>query len=279
MTKTGANIAPRSAPPQVAAALLALTDIGDPSSLIAAATSVKNPNRTMAEALTYMFQRISPTLEPEQEIKPLVAALDSNCLMLRRYVIQRLGQLKDPTTVTALENRLAKEDKQLQPLITVSLDAIRGDTGIGDPEQPASKAKATIREWIKTANAAWAKLTKQQQYMILGGTCGLFLLSVMFLILRIRRRRRLAGEAWANMVNPSDEYLEDGGYGDEYGEGEYAEGEYAQEGEYEEYAEGEYVEGEFVEGEYVEGEDDEGEYVEMDANDDFADFTEEESYR
>ncbi|MHC4896866.1 MAG: HEAT repeat domain-containing protein [Planctomycetota bacterium] len=183
------------------AALLALTDIGDPRCLALASASVKNPDTKLAEALTYMFQKVSPTMEPEDEVKPLLAALESDCLMLRRYVIQRLGVLKDPTTVTALENRLAKEDRQLQPLISVSLAAIRGE---GSSQNLPFKTR--MKAWVAQIEKRWESLRGGQRSLVIGSIAAVFLLAIMFLVWRSRHQRRRVAETWANMVNPSDGY-------------------------------------------------------------------------
>ncbi|MEE9127764.1 MAG: hypothetical protein V3U11_11545, partial [Planctomycetota bacterium] len=244
------------------AALLALTDIGDPRCLALAAASVKNPNDKMAEALTYMFQKISPTMAPDKEVKPLLVALDSNCLMLRRYVIQRLGILKDVTTLTALENQLAKEDRQLQPLISVSLNAIRGDSN------DSNQFRARARAWLTRARESWRGLTRNQRFVAMGGGLAVFILVVLLMFLGVRRRHRRMAEAWANMVNPSEDYsLEHGaeahGYDHYDEEGEHHEGEGFEPGDFEaEHFEAEHVEGEHLEGEHLEGEHLEPEHAE-----------------
>jgi len=182
------------------AALLALTDIGDSRSLAAAAGVVTSQDTKISEALTYLFQKVSPRMEPEAEIKPLLVALDSKCLMLRRYVIQRLGVLKDPTTLVALENQLAKEDRQLQPLISVSLNAIRGHA----VENVSFRAR--MEAWLAKAEQRWQNLSAPRKYAVVGSVAAVFMLFVVFLAWRKRRRRQMAAEIWAGMVSPGSDF-------------------------------------------------------------------------
>lgn len=183
------------------AALLALADIGDPRSLTSVATAVRSQDPKISEALTYLFQKVSPTMDPEAEVKPLLIALNSKSLMLRRYVIQRLGVLKNPTTITPLENRLAKEDRQLQPLISVSLNAIRGHA--------VENISLTMRAeaWLAKAEQRWQKLTSARKIAVVGSVAAVFLLFLVFLAWRRHKRRRLAAETWARMVSPAASFM------------------------------------------------------------------------
>lgn len=112
---------PKAPHKDVTAALIALADLGDTSAMLPAAAAVRFGSDESGPALAFLFQELSPKLPPAVEATTLVAALDHCEPLLRRYAIQRLGELRDPTTVRALEGRLATEDPALQPLVRVSL--------------------------------------------------------------------------------------------------------------------------------------------------------------
>ena len=184
------------------AALLALADIGDARCLMMAATTIKNPSLKVEEALTYLYQTLSPKVDPKDEAKALLVALGSRSSMLRRYAIQRLGVLKDPTTVVALESHLTQEDKQLQPLVLISLDAIRGTN-----ETPKSESIGNmVRDSWGSLKSKWNGLPREQRLAWAGGVIGVLFLLVLLVVWRMHVRRKRNAEAWVDMVAPSDGY-------------------------------------------------------------------------
>lgn len=178
------------------AAIVALADIGSHEGLLPAAGAVKTGHRALGAALTYMFQIVSPKLAPNDEAVALVAVLAHPCTLLRRYAIQRLGQLRDPTTVSALEGRLAAEDDAgLRQLAEVSLQAVRG---LPTPSEDAGALAAVA--------AQWREMSATQRGLIGAVGVGTLVLVGAFLAWRMRRRRALSGEQWAEMTEPSEEF-------------------------------------------------------------------------
>lgn len=174
-------------------ASLALNDIGDPSALLRAATVIDADGTPVDQALAFMFQTLSPKLANNEEAKVLMAVLDHPSRLVRRYAIQRLGQLRLPTTATALEGRLGKETDSLRPLILVSLDAIRGDKAKGADTLDRVRDGA-LAAWSKTKDLArragqkWGTLSQQQQLIAGGSALGVF--GLLFLVVALRRRSR-----------------------------------------------------------------------------------------
>ncbi|MBK8101101.1 MAG: HEAT repeat domain-containing protein [Planctomycetes bacterium] len=191
-------------PVDLVAALLALHDFGDPAALLPAATAVAIEHAATGQALAFLFQQLSPKLAPKDEATTLVAVLDHADATLRRYAIQRLGELRDATTATALERRLATEGPGLQPLVKVSLAQIRGgiETDDGDLLERARKNGAAIGELVTTR---WQKLEPTAQWTILG--LGGVAVVGLFLLLFARRRADRgpdAADVAAGLVAPSD---------------------------------------------------------------------------
>lgn len=212
-------------------ALLALHDIGQADCLLPAAAVTTSDDDEVNRALAYLFQDLSPKLEPTEEVSALMAVLDHHNPLLRRFSIQRLGMLKDKTSARALEGRLAVEDKSLQPLIKIALTSIRGD-GAEEAIDLVDRAKVYFEkgrekaaEYWGVARTEWEKLSDQERLIGTAGG-GVFMLLVMMLMLRrIRRKRRKRGDAAAAMVAPSAEI---GGIFDDWStEGE--QGEWAEE--------------------------------------------------
>lgn len=194
-------------------ALLALADLRDSQQLLPAATAFERESRRAQEALAWLFQELSPALGPTDEPMVLMAVLDHDAPLLRRYAIQRLGELADPKTASALEARLATESDELRPLVEVSLAAVRGaspdgDAAIGTPLQQRAQ------ELLARAKAIWNDSAKRNVALAAGG--GVFLLLALLTIAARRRRRRREGDAWAEMTRPSEGFEEHGEL--EYGE-------------------------------------------------------------
>jgi hypothetical protein len=190
-----------------AQAMLALADIGDPTHLLSAAAAVSSGSPTVIESLLFMFQTLSPRLPKDQEAKVLVAVLGHAQPMLRRYAVQRLGELREPSTTRALEGRLASEDRELRPLIEVSLAAVRGgtvgDAGDGTGDGFWAKARVKAREAKAAAVKWWTSAPMGQRYGALGVAVLALLALVGIRLAAARRRRRQSAESWAAMTGPS----------------------------------------------------------------------------
>lgn len=189
------------------AALLALHDLGGTQCLLPAASSVRTADRDAAQALTFLFQARSGELSPRDEATTLMAVLDHPVTMLRRYAIQRLGELKQPITAVALEGRLAAEDATLQPLLRVSLAAVRGELAPSDDLlEQASTNLALIGGRL---GARWNAMPDLQRMMVLG-MGGLALLAVFgLLLLRRRMLRQQRAEAAVTWLESSADHVQE----------------------------------------------------------------------
>jgi HEAT repeat protein len=189
----------------VAAALLALADNGDPTYLMAASTAINKTDGRVPQALAFLFQAQSPKLPANEESTLLLAVLDHPVTLLRRYAIQRLGELRDPSTAKALEGRLASEGPELQPLIKLTLAAARGERDSSSAGNDLiARAKANAEALFDKGMATWKGMDDRQK-LTAGGiaAAGIVLIMVAFsLRARSRRRRRIA--EMAAMVKPSD---------------------------------------------------------------------------
>lgn len=206
MIASRAKIADNGAPSlDLQAALLALADLGSPQHLLPAATALDGCRaEDYGPALTFYFQSHSAKLDPADEATLLVAVLGHSALTLRRYAIGRLSELRDLTTVKALEGRLAVEGPELQPLITVALSQIRRQQpGNGEPSEAAAGEGIVAR-----LEARWNALSANQRLLIggLAGVCLLLVVAITFLIGRRRRARRVSDTA--ALVAPSEGHLE-----------------------------------------------------------------------
>ncbi|MEZ5963567.1 MAG: HEAT repeat domain-containing protein [Planctomycetota bacterium] len=184
-----------------ALALLALADIGDPSPILQAAAAVQDGDARTVQALTYAFQVLSPKLPAKEEATTLVAVLDHPQPMLRRYAIQRLGELRDPVTVRALEGRLAQESRELLPLVEVSLQAVRRQ-GTGD-DSTSRSFSATVQRLVTRAQQTWSELNPNHRLAVLGVAIALVCALLLAGLLRRRARVRAQGQAWAAMAASS----------------------------------------------------------------------------
>ncbi len=213
-----------------AAAILALADLEARDELGQLATSVSAPDDLESKALAFTFQKLTPTLGPDHEVELLMGVLDHSSTLLRRFAIQRLGELRDARSVAALERALGREDKALRPLIEVSLVEIRG-------AEPEPGNVATGADPASTANAEapiWERVVQDPELRTpaLAGVGGLLLLVITLVWWSRRRRRRADADRWAAMARPSEEWDDeasaDGEWSDEDGEAWDDSGEYAE---------------------------------------------------
>jgi hypothetical protein len=181
------------------AALLALGDLADAEQLLPAATAFDRPSNHAQEALVWLFQQLSPKLAPEREAAVLMAVLDHQSKLLRRFAIQRLGELAEPRTASALEARLASETDELRPLVEVSLAAVRGDRGGANGEEGGLSAFAA--PWIARAKAVWQD--REKRTLIGTIAAGGFVMLVGLMVALRRRRRQREADNWAEMTRPS----------------------------------------------------------------------------
>jgi HEAT repeat protein len=181
-----------------AMALLALADIGDPAPLLQAAAAVGDGDAMTLQALAYAFQTLSPKLTGKDEATTLVAALDHPQKILRRYAIQRLGELRDPATARALEGRLGREDRELLPLVQVSLQAVRRDTS-GEQRSIGESLTALATR----ARATWQQLAPNHRYAALAGIGAIIVLLLLVSVIRRHARSQAQGVAWAAMATPA----------------------------------------------------------------------------
>lgn len=200
-------------------AILALCDIGESQCLLSTANSVRAGNAAEAEALTYMFQMLTPKLEPNEEATTLLTVLDHEGVLLRRYAIQRLGELRNKKTVAALEERLALEGPQLRPLIKLALQGILGENRT-KPRVGTNYAAIKYRQWRQQAIDYWHGLERGEQNKLVAASAGGLILAIsLFFVIR-RRRRQMRAENWVSeMIAPSaeDEFAEgEDGYEEEF---------------------------------------------------------------
>lgn len=191
-----------NAPTDVAAALVALHDLGAKEHLLTAAAAVRFTAPETGIALAFLFQGLSPELEPHVEATTLAAVLDHAEPLLRRYAIQRLGELRNPATASALESRLGVENAELEPLIRLSLQQARG-TDAAIESDLAERAKANALAIGRMVERQWNRMGPETK-LSAGGAAAVVALGV-FLILVARRRTKhaeAAREALA-MVAPS----------------------------------------------------------------------------
>ncbi len=200
---------PTETPNDLVAALVVLHDVGDPANLMPAATAIGFAHPQVGQALTFLFQGLSPRQQPKEEVTTLLAVLDHPEPMLRRYAIQRLGELRDPTTAKALEVRLAAEAADLQPLIRVSLTQVRGDVGHEDDDLVA-RAKNNVAAISQMVERRWKSLGSTGQ-IATGATVGIVVLAVIgFLVARRRTRQSAAVAEAQSLVEPSASYAASG---------------------------------------------------------------------
>ncbi|MCR9245896.1 MAG: HEAT repeat domain-containing protein [bacterium] len=210
MLATRAKVAdPEDDSTDLQAALLALSDLGTPKLMLPVATALDGSRaQGFAEALTFYYQTHSPELEQEDEATLLLAVLGHSTQLLRRYAIGRLSELRDLSTVRALEGRLAVEGPELRPLIEVALNQIRRQPPAGSRPTDGSTANTEAAPWQQVV-ARWSALDPNQQILIggLGGVFGIAFLTLIGVLVKRRRHRRSAQMA-SDLVAPSEDYLE-----------------------------------------------------------------------
>jgi HEAT repeat protein len=215
----------------VAAALLTLSDLNATPHLLRMATAINAGNdHEVGQALTYAFQTLSPKLDRTEETTVLVAVLDHPELMLRRYAITRLTELNSPNALHALEGRLAREERELRPLIEVAIGQIRHDSA-QPPRDELERAQANARHLVAQVKGWWASLDPVRKGLV--AFSPLFLLIMGWMLRRILKQRAHNEDAItaAELVQPSDDYLESHyeEYEEDYTDSDYEE-EYAEEG-------------------------------------------------
>lgn len=187
--------------PDVASALVGLADLRATESLLAAARSVRFTSNETGTALAFLFQSLSPRLASSDEATTLVAVLAHPEPLLRRYAIQRLGELRDPATAPALEARLATEAEELQPLVRVSLEQVRGE--VIAPADLAERAKHNALALARMLEREWNSM-RDGTKISAGAAAGVFALGIaMIVVARRRTRRAEAAREAAALVAPS----------------------------------------------------------------------------
>ncbi|MGA1607514.1 MAG: HEAT repeat domain-containing protein [Planctomycetota bacterium] len=187
----------RSSGLDAAAALVALAEIGDPGQLLAAAAACRPEEAQTEQALAWMFQQLSPKLDAGREATVLMAVLEHEVPLLRRYAIQRLGELGDPRAVAALERRLAREDAPYVPLLELALAACRGEGAA-----PATgSATGPVGALWASAEEMWAD--REQRTLALSALAGGLVLILGLLVALRRGRHRREAETWAELTRPS----------------------------------------------------------------------------
>lgn len=193
----------------IQAALLALTDLGASQELLRMSTAIDDGNAVgVAESLTYAFQTLSPKTGVKAETTALVAILNHKELMLRRYAITRLTELKSTIAIAALESRLAQEGEQLKPLLEVSIAKIR-EAGIAPTSGFFNTAEAKSKAlWARTT-AWWNSLASAQRIVLGAVSFALILLAWLIRRAVLLRSREDDALATVALVQPSDHYLDE----------------------------------------------------------------------
>jgi len=226
LVRTESTNASEDVATDVQAALLTLADLGASQHLLRMAADLADGNAVgCGEAITYAFQMLSPKLDADQETTVLVAVLDHQEPLLRRYAITRLTELGDPKSATALQGRLAKENEELRPLLEVAIAQLQDD-GTAQPEDELERATNNAKILGTRAMDWWNAQPVTNQAMF--GAIPVVLIAIVWMMRRAARRRahEADAQAAAALVAPSDEYLEDQEAYDEYEDGDYEEGQY-----------------------------------------------------
>jgi hypothetical protein len=196
---------PHGTPTDLIVCLIALHDLGKPANLLPAAASVELHGPDLGQALAFLFQGLSPRLGSPAETKTLIAVVDHEEPMLRRYAIQRLGELGDDQAVSALRDRLAMEGRELEPLLRVTLAQLEGD--LGQPQQGIlDRAKDKVAAVTRMVEFRWATMTDTTRYAILGGCGGVLTALLTWLFVRRRRMRSEAAAEASALVGPSPQF-------------------------------------------------------------------------
>ena len=195
-------------PTDLVVALVMLHDIGDPNHLLPAAESISITNTKVGQALAFLFQGVTPRLDAAEEVSTLLAVLDHPEPRLRRYAIQRLGELRDGSSIAALEQRLAVEDTELQPLIQLSLAQVRGNSE-APPNDLIARAKDNVSAIATMVEQRWNKLNANAQLTVIALVGVVILSSIVLLVAWQRSRRRAKVAAATALVDPSEEFQDE----------------------------------------------------------------------
>jgi HEAT repeat protein len=186
-------------------AIMSLNELARTDCLLPAAAATSDDNPEVGRALAYLFQSLSPKLAAE-EASSLMSVLNHQSQLLRRYAIQRLGELKDSTTVRALEGRLAVEDESLRPLILVALDSIRARQEATPGSDFSDSVSGHATEFFDGVRRRWSRMSGPQRLVAKLGVGMLLIVAGLFLAARARRKRKQYGEEWVAMVAPSSDF-------------------------------------------------------------------------
>ncbi|GAB4146260.1 MAG: hypothetical protein Fur0037_14290 [Planctomycetota bacterium] len=193
--------------PDVVAAIASLSDLGTPSLLLPLASAIPADDPAVGQALAFLFQRLSPTMAAGEEAVLLMATLDHPCRALRRYSVQRLGELRNPAASRALEARLAAEDPEMQKIVEVALAATQR------PQVPSendlwNKARTNAQALWGMARTRWEAMDSSRR-LPLAGCAALGLIALLGVLRMQARARRIAREEEAAaLVAASPEWLE-----------------------------------------------------------------------
>ena len=189
----------------VQAALLALHDLGANDLLLRAATAVHGGNAEgVGPTLAFCLQQMAPKLDREQQLMLALGMLDHREPLARRFAIDAVAGLGDPSTAKALEGRLANETPELRPLVEVALAHLRQDAA-HDPERATLMDK--LHGLDQRAKAWWQQSSTVERGVVVSVPLAVLLL----LLLTLRRRGNAASpasdhadaEAAAALVQPS----------------------------------------------------------------------------
>jgi predicted lipid-binding transport protein (Tim44 family) len=199
---------PPGAATDLQAALLALCELGAADRLLQAATAIHDSTaEDTGTALAYACQTLTPKLPRAQRVTFALAVLAHREPLVRRWAIGQLAELDEPTTVKALEGRLATEDKQLRPLVELALAQVRKDA-IAPPSDEVARATQNFQALSLLVQEWWSTLSPVGRGLVLGSPV------VLLLVVALLRRRRRAAEAAAAamttiaLVQPSEEFAE-----------------------------------------------------------------------
>ena len=201
----------------VQAALLAVADLGLAQHLLRVAVAVHDSTAEgTGEALAYVCQTLAPQLPRADQVTCLVALLGHREALVRRYAIGRVAELGDPTTVKALEGRLATDGDELRPLVELALAQVRKDDAAPRGDE-LTRAAHNAQALLATAMRWWRGLETPYRAAVAAAPA---LLAVILVLMRRRRRAAataVAAAAAVALVQPSDDYdeAEDAGYEDD----------------------------------------------------------------
>ncbi len=200
------NLDPEDSADDFVAAVMALSDIGPEDRLLDIAVAADTDQGNVGQALAFLFQTHSPKLDPTVEAACLMAVLEHEALLLRRYAVQRLGELKQPNALKALEHGLIDaRNTSIKPLIEVAIAAIRGPGNSGDGSFLATARTKLLAAKDNLVRRYEAMSDSQRQILLYAGAG--FIVGLLLLITTwMRRRRRLHRNAVVELVAPSSDW-------------------------------------------------------------------------